>query len=81
MSTCMSEYIALSTAVKELLPLKEVLDVVKVDNVPDDVRLSLVTAKDWELGAATAATITFDAAATATTTRCWCWIAFTACNK
>ena len=29
MSTCMSEYIALSTAMKELLPLKEVLDVVK----------------------------------------------------
>ena len=29
MSTCMSEYIAVSTSMKELLPLKEVLDVVK----------------------------------------------------
>ena len=28
-STCMSEYMALSTSMKELLPLKEVLDVVK----------------------------------------------------
>ena len=30
MSTCMSEYIALNTVMKELLPLKEILDVVKL---------------------------------------------------